>query len=552
MNLPITGAYPPPLPPSIGPSAPGVTTTNSSDVVPTNQLGRVSRSLCGAVYFDDRFQAAVLDLVAPKWRAVARAPGVDISRVVVHAVGALKQWRTRDLTLLGSLLVGGLLAFASGGLPLVVLNVVFAMIVGFAAKKIAQPKWRGAKILLSVVAVGLWLTLLSELDAGGASGSLRPLLPTFFVPWLTKSSFILIAILGVNLWHLVHVEKSVLEPLVKGTEPAVSTPTSPRLIRLIDDAKDSGGDSDLIVASGYSPFVGTGKVVNAWGIAAGISKSTDDAAPPRKFTEIELSAYVTARLAISGLVGAGARDVYLVDGRDCERLNLFPSDPSPAPLRRPVRSFHSGATADHGFTDDPERLRRYTQVEVASWDGDVVASAYLRSSLTEEILYLEAHYCVLGPIDERLDLFDRPAPTGLQRSISLVAESFRLGIHVSTIWRRWTSEWRWQRADREAVLAIKSGNTLDHGSSVSVRDLATGKFTRYFQSSDAKRFERSVDRSMFEAIADFLSEHNIDSPEFTLQSQSIVQNNVINGGTFTGPVAQGRKAKATQQTTTLS
>lgn len=329
---------------------------------------------------------------------------------------------------------------------------------------------------------------------------------------------------------------------------AAPTPTDPRRKRRVQQIAEHR-DGNVLVYSGFSPFVGCGVPIGGWSFAVDVTRAAEDAERPAAFATSQLRDHVTGALKALKWPAIRIDEVVIVSGRDLRGDRRFLADPYHAPSSRV-----DPGVIEAMLADPEDRARPYLHAQVAGWDGDLIASLFLRLVQLPCSLFVEASYSLLAPVQDKFHEADRlpPQPTvghlvrlAWQATIGflvrLVAAPFRVGAAVVSPIRR---AWR-DLAERRA---IAGDLTFDYGADISVRELVSDKeFQRYFQRLDKEMYVKVLEKRVLDAVVEFLRDHCIDTSELVERTATILNNGVIVTGTGqlnAENVAVGAKASA--------
>jgi hypothetical protein len=397
---------------------------------------------------------------------------------------------------------------------------------------------RTARSILLVVCFVLFLIGLIGLFTGGGFG-LAILMPvSLFVSWLVVLGFAIVTD----------------EQLLKFLDREHFDPE--RITRLLpSDAIRALGQlyqqSDIVVHSGYSPFVGAGKVVQAWSFSVDVARGVDDVAP-EEFTADELRKFVVLGLGELRWPELGISERLFVNGLDLERGGPL----LPSPLSRPVLAVGPGMV--EALAGDAEgRRRRYTEVRIAGWGGTLVYTMYLRFVLRPRSLFVESSSAVLTPVRDSLDLPEQLAVMSggervwhslgwaSRRTIPLLARS--VGDLVGILAAPIAAERRAQREQR----MIGKGLPFDYGAPTTVREmLADPRYPRYFQQLDKEMYAKVVEARVLDLVVEFLDDKGVDTRDLVTRQSTILNNGVMvaAGASLTSEnIAVGDSASVTDQ-----
>lgn len=330
----------------------------------------------------------------------------------------------------------------------------------------------------------------------------------------------------------------------------VNIQPDPRIEKTLEDiAKEQ--NSNAVVYSGFSPFVGSGFDLDGWSFALNIHKGKESAGrvlEPLPFQVEELYGYLTNAVGELELDGLSIEDKLYVNGQEIRDDQRFLSDP----LERPNTQVDPSLI--NTFIENPtQAVRHYKSIQVVGWKGELVLSIFLRFSKTKQSLFAEASYLLLPPLREEYHKVDsiHPTPT-LRTKIELLYQcvfttpflwAFSPVIVLSKILR----SFGWWRQDRENKRIIKGNLTFDYGATTSIRESASSPaYRRYFQKLDKEMYLKIIERQILDSIIEFVDGKNIDTSDLKDRQTTILNNGVIvSGGSIKAEsLAVGEKARA--------
>ena len=455
-----------------------------------------TRLLAAAAQLDARFARRVVrDVLKDNYRAVAPSFGVDLGTVLRHCVVARGRHGARNVLLLA--LTGPL-------------------ILGLAHLSMA------AGVILVASAFAL------------ASGAI------FIESWTGRQR---IAVRSLN--------RHSCEP---SAAMRYLSPGAPYQISDVAQAEST----NIVVYSGYSPFVGSGINQGGWSFAVNVVRGREGVDgvrnKPRAFSVEDLHASVASHLLELGM-DLRISDRLYVDGE------LVRDEPLIVPdrFRRP---------RTHVNPDELTKLatkrvgRRFNCITVSGWEDELVYTLFLNFALSGASLFADATSCLLLPPQEehrRVDSIEphpfigerlRAAGRAMAATVLLPLDATRALGEMGpalTAWRRRVGGRR----------AIASNPGYDYGAVRSVREGAQSKrYRRYFQVADRDMYGKILDREIFDAIRTFLADHDIDTSDFDERQAAVLNYGVmVTGGQVdaqslaVGPQAQSTVAAGLQRLT---
>ncbi len=316
-------------------------------------------------------------------------------------------------------------------------------------------------------------------------------------------------------------------------------------IRELEEAEST----NVVVYSGYSPFVGSGFNQTRWSFAVNVERGREEPhgtrCRPRAFAVDELEASVGSHLDRLGM-DLRIFDRLYVDGE------LVRDEPRIVPDR-----FHRPRTRI-----DPDELaqladegvgRRFSSVTISGWAGELVYTLFLSFSRTGASLFADATCCLLLPPQEdhrRVDSIEprpfiaerlRAAAGAALATVRLPLDSWAARGEAAPVWRAWRRRVGGRRA-------IATNPRYDYGAVAGVREVAqSNRYRRYFQFADRDMYGKILDREIFAAVTEFLAQHDVDTSDLEERQAAVLNYGVmVTGGRLDAEsLAVGAKAQST-------
>jgi hypothetical protein len=434
-----------------------------------------TRYLSVATQVDIAYAEAVVNEVMDEpFRALAPTFGIDVPLVVRWALWALRRRALRDYVLAG-IFVMAMLAFVPS-------------------------LWPQGLVLFPLALAAAWVTVSGE-----------------------------------N-WGRLH--KTVTQKMLRDRFDPASAPDTPKQDereRLAEVAKRREGN--LVVFSGHSAFIGSGRKAGYQRVLLDVSrgKEDEDGKPtePEPFTVQDLyTAIVAAFDCQAGLARS------LPNIRAYERLFVngmhVQNDPRLLPdrLRPPPTSVEPELLAAAARHPTPE-ARTYVCVEMPGWQGQLVVTMFIRAVHAGDSLYIDWTFRVLPPLRDDFLLIDqcdeqptrrqlwRSLRAGLRDAIPALIQS---PVHACKTWLRPYSA---QRRKNQQLRAIKSGYVFDYGARESIREQACGTgWQHYFLARDEAMYVLLARETLTRAVELFLDDHKVDLGSYKEQVKVIFDNSI--------------------------
>lgn len=313
---------------------------------------------------------------------------------------------------------------------------------------------------------------------------------------------------------------------------------------------------NLIVYSGYTPFVGSGYDTGGWSFNISLDKmkehssnsiGTADFTIDEIYDAIDQSA---RRLRIADMEN---RDVFFVSGTDIrDDRTLLPEI-----FARP-RQVLSEELADKYRSTGSSRIRCFKRFRIFDWGGEIVTSSFIRCIFQGRSLSLEFRRYVMPPLRAAYRKVDYIPTWNWKAAVSTFFISLTSGpfmaafspLIVIALWQRGLQElffgpYPGRRKE------IERNPAFDYGSHGGYRMRFTSDaYFHYFQQSDADLYGKLLEREALDCLVAFLDAHGIDTSDIKERQTSILNNGVIvqGGDVKAENLAVGAGSKAVKST----
>lgn len=553
------------------------THTSPTDSRQPARLSPTTRYLCGAAYRSEEFADQVIaELVQDGHRAVVPSVGYDLGPVLRHC------FRARNLLLVQNLVITAILVIGLFVLTGPTVGLVLLALVAGGAAKLGKPSdWTVWHFLAAGgLLVLLWLSgfvpaVLALFDTEtdpvkleetpGSSSALRPLLS--------------LLLLALGVFGTVYATRiAVLRTLTRELAPDRVAPApglDKVLVRERVETVTNAQHGNIVLHSGYDPFLGAGRIIHAWSLAMELKRDPDPGQPSAVDPDdrvavdpVELNRHVKHCLAalasvdlppherLTGLAlrdqiiatGARWRDYPLIDQR--RRLPYAFATPQAieAIIRAPQTSARHFLRASVGAENREVTGGSGPTIMPAEYQN-IVVSTFVHIAVEGGMLYVENVSTVLGPLRQEfldIDQYSAGDEGGLEPILQGLREfggttllaPFRVG---RTIARAITANRNMTRADRDS-------NRLpvyDFGARAEIRQIASSpRPVTYLQRLDAEKYSKLMERRINEAVIGFLSAMGIDISEYETRMNVFNNHGVFIRGDNHGPAAAGPGATA--------
>ena len=298
---------------------------------------------------------------------------------------------------------------------------------------------------------------------------------------------------------------------------------------------------NLVVYSGYSPFVGAGTPYSSWSFVTDIKRGrrVADGPPstPIDFQASELWQVVSASLTKLGLHGLSIEDRIYINGQDVRDDARFFDDVT----RRPRRSVNPSTMDELMFANVPQAARHYRCIRVVDWKGELAVSLFLRISKTSTSLFVEASSSILTPIDDMYRLLEATYTHKTFLQVLIHAITSTLTVIPYVLWAPFNVAARIIRPVIDLFRhliqdwLIGERQAYDFGATRSARELASqfSKYRRFSIQRDSDMLVKTLERCVLDAVVDFLERQRIDTTGIRERETAILNSGVIiSGGTI--------------------
>jgi hypothetical protein len=325
--------------------------------------------------------------------------------------------------------------------------------------------------------------------------------------------------------------------------------------RLSDEQK-----GNLVVHSGFSPFVGSGVNVGGWSLAIDHQKRKEHllaSGEPAPFQIAELYTELCADLRALKIGNLTIEDKLYVNGEDLENSPRF----LPAALEPPATDVDPAFLDSVANNPASTQVRHYKEIRLVNWGGDLVLTIFLRLAKPGRNLFVEGNYYLLTPVADRYRTVDNlPASPTFGEGVGLVLVSFIKAGFAGVFWPlvllgRLAHAWEAHERRVRMRKLVQRNLAFNRGATSSLReDVSTGNYRRFFQKLDKEMHVKIVERQIFDTIIRFLDARNIDTSDLIERRTTIMNSGVIvsgQGSLTAENVAVGQQAKAVKKGLTL-
>lgn len=435
----------------------------------------ITRMLCATAHLHGEYAETVVStLLDPSFTAIAPSWGLDPVALAQHAKLASNRRKERDRTL----------RYLLAGMIMVPLGVI--------ALALSRQ--------LSPTAVGLSVLTVS---AGG-----------FATAWMVVFA------------HYELIRVSVLESVdarmaPRDTAPALDLDTRQRLETLTE--------ANVIVFTGYQPFVSCGTTLDSWTICVDLTPAPDAVVAPFDTLDLQRhllhavppqvpeSMWAAARLFVAGSAAKAVPEL-IPDPREPD---TWPASQLPADV------------IDRYAREPSQNARTYACLAMPSWQGEIVVSTLVRAELAGSKLFVEGRTHALLPPRARYREYKsvpkhpRRAWVAVARSVTPALIPLLFGCYQRKIdLVRATRRFRRNRQRLRKDLA--EGYPFDYGTNTSLReDIADPTNLKYYASVDEIRSFRILKRQVLLTVENYLHRHGVDVEDYHRQAEHCLQETTV-------------------------
>lgn len=294
-------------------------------------------------------------------------------------------------------------------------------------------------------------------------------------------------------------------------------------------------EQNLIVYTGFSPFVGAGANLGGWSFTVDVSKPPENqggAVEPVPFNIKELYAVLTVKLLGLTLDGLVVKDFFFVNGREIrEDREILPDIHG-----RPIQRLPSHRVTEYMNGND-NRIRHYKWIRVHGWEQELVMSYFLRVAVQGKNMFVENSRFLLPPIRDEYRKIDELPRLNALGTLRLFAFAIAVGpvkaaltpiVLVARV-KEWL-ERLWK--ERKRLRTIRESVSFDYGAGQGHRQaFSIDQYKHYFQKADGAFYTQVLEKAVLDNIIAFLEKHRVDTSDLR-ERQTIIMNSgiVVQGG----------------------
>ncbi|MCG9892869.1 MAG: hypothetical protein MH252_17560 [Thermosynechococcaceae cyanobacterium MS004] len=472
-----------------------------------------TRYLCAAAQIDRTFRSQVLEkILDEEYRVISIPAGVDLLAVAKHCLDAKRRKLIRNI----------------------VLSILF--------------------IIALVSAYGQVSYGLEYGYTDPISAFLRSIFSSFFSFYFLLSWAVVVFETWITRYQII--AKSLLKQNFNPDGVTLTDEAEAEIRRKLSGVINEE-DCNIVIYSGFTPFVGSGTDIGGWSFTLNINKGKEEmkvAKKPEPFTVEELYSYIDSDIRKLHLQGTSIQDKIFVNGQEIRGDERFLPDLFHRPLTQVDQS-----TLKEFIGGQSDGIRHYKCIRIIGWQGEIILSVFLRFLKLRQNLFVEASYFFLPPLKQEYRKIDeiQHNPTWRQL-VQMLQETFMKALFLfpfsifllSGELFRPLARWNQRISNRRL---IRENPMFDYGASTSIRELAASNlYSHYFQKLDKEMYLKLIERQILDSIVNFLDAHNIDTSDLRARQDTILNNGVIvtGGSVEVQNLTVGERAKSVMNNVT--
>jgi hypothetical protein len=456
-----------------------------------------TRYLCAAAQLDSTFRKQVLEkVIDEEYRFISISSGVDLLLVAKHCIDG----RRREI----------------------ILNIIISILFVITCISVENERAQIQPIFSSLYPPdSIWHnhpTLISLFKSCFPYCFLLTWIICFCEAWFTRYRIITKHLLANNF-------NPDCVGLLASTDEVVD-----KLSQILNEEQNN-----VVIYSGYSPFVGSGIDVGGWSFTLNIYKGKEEiekVLTPELFTIHELYSRIDSDIRKINFNQTSIQDKIFVNGQDIR----FNERILPNPFNRPNTRIDPLYFKEL-IESESDTIRHYKCIRVIGWQGEIILSVFLRFVKLRQNLFVEVSYFLLTPLKEEYRKIDEMQPSPTWRKLfelirdSLVRSLFLFPFAILFLSEEIFRPWNLSKQRKLNRRLIRENLRFDYGAVTSIRELASSNsYHHYFQELDKEMFLKIIEKQIFDSITDFLDDHHIDTSELRSRQNTVLNNGVIISG----------------------
>jgi hypothetical protein len=313
-------------------------------------------------------------------------------------------------------------------------------------------------------------------------------------------------------------------------------------------------DQRVLVHKDFDPFKFAGVPVGKWSFTVDVARPAQNASGTAELTPISISEIESGMrqdLAQSGFGDLVVREIIAVRGEDASILPMISNEPE---IKQPDVNLPEQAIAEVS-SKHPNLVRRYLLFHDIRWDGGLILTHVVRTTLQGRIFYIETSRFVLTPPSKEFKVVDSTnfynetlktkiggfIAGALVSPFTVVGETYNL-YAFATLWRSIN------KLKRDYLKSLETSPVFNYGSDESTRrTMMDEKFDHFSQKADLDFAIKAFDQTIVELICRYMESHGVDVSDLRNKVMTIYNSGImVQGGDVTAQamaVGQGSTAQ---------
>lgn len=322
-----------------------------------------------------------------------------------------------------------------------------------------------------------------------------------------------------------------------------------------DEEQENSHDCKVFVSGGFSPFVGSGYSIDSWSFPVDMGKANDPSKPIDNVNIQQLHDFIKENIRTIEIDDLEIYDGIFINGKDINKLDHMQSQGRLSPPLTNVPIEYLNDNIGHNSMTE----RHYRCIRICLWGKQIALSMYYRFTIIKDVLFLEARFFFLPPLDSRFqNIENNTAVSSFSDKIKMFYKSIfkasyswgALFTHAEKIFnndsvKKNIKEDKLREIREEAEKNLMYNFGWEH----SLREAwSQNEYQRYFQKVDMDIMIKLLNDRFLNAMEKYLKSKNISTERFSESSTQIFNNGVIvSGGSVKADnIAVGENSSATK------
>jgi hypothetical protein len=324
----------------------------------------------------------------------------------------------------------------------------------------------------------------------------------------------------------------------------------------------SAPNQSVIVHKDFDPFKPLGIATGKWSFTVDVGRAaqiSNGKATLRPVALSEIDTTIKDEIPKSGFGEITVTEVVAVRGDDAPILPMIPRGDSQevTPKNLPMPQQPRVALSEHEMTriclQHPNLARRYLLFHDVRWNGELILTHLVRTSMQGRIFYIETSRFVLTPPSKDFKSIDRMTfrnkfvffiASAVFSPVVAVGEAYNL---LATF-NLWFSSNRIIKSYKDS---LKDDPIYNYGANESTRrGMMDPTFDHFSQKADLDFAQKAFDQTIVELIFGYMEEHGVDVSDLRNKVMTIYNSGImVQGGDVTAQamaVGHGANAQSNQ------